>query len=70
VTIIRITSGNFGLTTRLTAQVHRIMEINQFSTVTPQGHVHRPRVPGHRRYVVRHLPLKIYRHIAPKITSI
>ena len=35
-TIIRITSGNFGLTTRLMAQVHRIMEINQFSTVTSE----------------------------------
>lgn len=34
--IIRITSGNFRLTTRLMAQVHRIMEINQLSTVTSE----------------------------------
>jgi DNA transposition AAA+ family ATPase len=34
--IIRITSGNFRLTARLMAQVHRIMEINQLSTVTSE----------------------------------
>jgi DNA transposition AAA+ family ATPase len=34
--IIRITSGNFRLTTRLMAQIHRIMEINQLSTVTSE----------------------------------
>ncbi|QCR70398.1 ATP-binding protein (plasmid) [Mycobacterium avium subsp. hominissuis] len=31
--IIRITSGNFRLTTRLMAQIHRIMDINQLNTV-------------------------------------
>ncbi len=34
--IIRTTSGNFRLTTRLMAQVHRIMEINQLGTVTSE----------------------------------
>ena len=34
--IIRTTGGNFRLTTRLMAQVHRIMEINQLSTVTAE----------------------------------
>ena len=34
--IIRITNGNFRLTTRLMAQIHRIMEISQLSTVTSE----------------------------------
>lgn len=34
--IIRITSGNFRLTTRLMAQIHRIMDINQLNTVTSE----------------------------------
>jgi DNA transposition AAA+ family ATPase len=34
--IIRITNGNFRLTTRLMAQIHRIMEINQLRTVTSE----------------------------------
>jgi DNA transposition AAA+ family ATPase len=34
--IIRTTGGNFRLTTRLVAQIHRIMEINQVSTVTSE----------------------------------
>jgi AAA domain len=34
--IIRITGGNFRLTTRLMAQIHRIMDINQLSTVTSE----------------------------------
>ena len=34
--IICITSGNFRLTTQLMAQVHRIMEINQLSTLTSE----------------------------------
>lgn len=34
--IIRITGGNFRLTTRLMAQIHRIMEINQLSTLTSE----------------------------------
>jgi DNA transposition AAA+ family ATPase len=34
--IIRTTSGNFRLTTRLMAQIHRIMEINQLSAVTSE----------------------------------
>lgn len=34
--IIRTTGGNFRLTTRLMAQVHRIMEINQLGTVTSE----------------------------------
>lgn len=34
--IIRITNGNFRLTTRLMAQIHRIMEINQLSTLTSE----------------------------------
>lgn len=34
--IIRTTGGNFRLTTRLMAQIHRIMEINQLNTVTSE----------------------------------
>ncbi len=34
--IIRITGGNFRLTTRLMAQIHRIMAINQLNTVTSE----------------------------------
>jgi DNA transposition AAA+ family ATPase len=34
--IIRITSGNFRLTTRLLAQIHRVMEINQINTITSE----------------------------------
>ncbi|GAA1388618.1 AAA family ATPase [Pseudonocardia kongjuensis] len=34
--IIRTTGGNLRLTTRLMAQVHRIMEINQLGTVTAE----------------------------------
>lgn len=34
--IIRITGGNFRLTTRLMAQIHRIMEINQLRTLTSE----------------------------------
>ncbi|WP_231982947.1 AAA family ATPase [Nocardia sp. 852002-20019_SCH5090214] len=34
--IIRITSGNFRLTTRLMAQIHRIMDINQLHTLTSE----------------------------------
>jgi DNA transposition AAA+ family ATPase len=34
--IIRITSGNFRLTTRLMAQIRRIMEINQLATLTSE----------------------------------
>lgn len=34
--IIRITSGNFRLTTRLMAQIHRVMEINQLATITSE----------------------------------
>lgn len=34
--ILRITNGNFRLTTRLMAQVHRIMEINQLTTLTSE----------------------------------
>jgi hypothetical protein len=32
--ILRITNGNFRLTSRLVAQIRRIMEINQISTLT------------------------------------
>jgi DNA transposition AAA+ family ATPase len=35
-TILRVTSGNFRLTTRLVAQIHRIMEINQVHTLTSE----------------------------------
>lgn len=34
--IIRITAGNFRLTTRLLAQIHRVMEINQLNTITSE----------------------------------
>ncbi|WP_158271191.1 AAA family ATPase [Nocardia sp. MDA0666] len=34
--IIRITSGNFRLTTRLMAQIHRILDINQLHTLTSE----------------------------------
>lgn len=34
--IIRITAGNFRLTTRLLAQIHRLMEINQLNTITSE----------------------------------
>ncbi|WP_422936715.1 AAA family ATPase [Sinomonas sp. P47F7] len=34
--IIRVTGGNFRLTARLMAQIHRIMEINKLSTVTSE----------------------------------
>jgi DNA transposition AAA+ family ATPase len=34
--ILRATSGNFRLTTRLMAQIHRIMDINQLNTVTSE----------------------------------
>lgn len=34
--IIRITSGNFRLTTRLMAQIHRVMQINQLATITSE----------------------------------
>ncbi len=35
-TITRITSGNFRLTSRLVAQIERILEINQLHTVTKE----------------------------------
>jgi len=35
-TITRITSGNFRLTSRLVAQIERILEINQLGTVTKE----------------------------------
>ena len=35
-TITRITSGNFRLTSRLAAQIERVMDINQLSTVTAE----------------------------------
>ncbi|WP_326784093.1 AAA family ATPase [Streptomyces sp. NBC_00151] len=35
-TITRITSGNFRLTSRLVAQIERVMDINQLSTVTAE----------------------------------
>ena len=35
-TITRITGGNFRLTSRLAAQIERILEINQMTTVTKE----------------------------------
>jgi DNA transposition AAA+ family ATPase len=34
--IVRITGGNFRLTTRLLAQIQRVMEINQLNTITSE----------------------------------
>jgi hypothetical protein len=35
-TLTRVTSGNFRLTSRLVAQIERILEINQLGTVTQE----------------------------------
>lgn len=46
--VARITNGNFRLVQRLFAQITRILDINQPTTVTSEVPSGRPRRPRHR----------------------